>query len=455
MMNRLRIGRPRARVTLVAGLTTALAVPAILLAQTLETTFADLKGEVQWSTAGSTQWETASSNTVLHAGDRVRTAANSSARLAFYEGSTTDLVALTGVRIDALQPADTENQIKLSQTAGLIQAQVQDTAAVPVRFEVETPASNVRAPATTCPWVRVGSDGTTLVRNYRTGVRLPVAPQPVQQVVFQPILVPGVAGAPMPIAIPQLITVLKDMPLTQADDQPIIRCPSGSATTGSGTMPSLGADHDAGPLAGLATGRLVLASLGLGHDRARVLTQAAGTDLVVTNTAGTRVAAVTVPPGNETQIMPGQVPAAAGPIGTFAAQSAAQAMSAAAAQQASAAGAQASAAMSAAAAAGAQSAQAAAAGASFAQALAAQQLLSGLSQPPPAQTVVRPESSPTASPTRIVLTLLPTQSGTPTPTPTPTLTLTPTRTATPTLTLTPTSTPTLSLTILPGGAAFR
>ncbi len=419
-MDRLPIGRTRMRVTVVVALLAAFAVPALLLAQALEATFADLKGEVQWSAAGSTQWETASSNVVLHAGDRVRTGANSSARLAFYEGSTTDLAASTGVRVDTLQQADNENQVKLSQTAGLVQAQVQENAAVPARFEVETPASNVRAPATTCPWVRVGADGTTLVRNYRTGVRLPVAPQPVQQVVYQPILVPGVGGAPMPIAIPQLITVLKDIPLPQGDDQPLIRCPSGSAAAGS-TTASSAADHDTGPLAGLATGRLVLASLGRGPDRARVLAQATGTDLVVTNTGGARLASVTVPPGNETQIIPGQVPAPAGPIGTFAAQSAAQAMSAAAAQQASAAGAQASAAMSAAAAAGAQAAAQGALAAGFAQELAAQQLIAGLSQPTP----VRPELTVTVTPVRTVLTLLPTTTPTRTPTPSPTITPTP------------------------------
>ena len=67
-----------------------LAAPALLWAQALETTFADLKGEVQYSVAGSTQYQQADSNTVLHTGDRLRTLTNSSARLTFYEGSTTD-----------------------------------------------------------------------------------------------------------------------------------------------------------------------------------------------------------------------------------------------------------------------------------------------------------------------------------------------------------------------------
>ena len=88
-MNRL----PRSRGVprwLALVLVASLLAPSLVAAQAaLEATFADLKGEVEWSAAGSTQFQSASLNTVLHAGDRIRTAANSAARLAYFEGSAT------------------------------------------------------------------------------------------------------------------------------------------------------------------------------------------------------------------------------------------------------------------------------------------------------------------------------------------------------------------------------
>src|SRR5688500_5226183 len=107
----------RVRVLLVTLLVVAGGMPAILGAQALEAAFADLKGEVQWSPAGSTQWAAASANTVLHSGDRVRTSVNSSARLAFFEGSTVDLGATTGIRLDAVRQGDDESQVQVLQTA--------------------------------------------------------------------------------------------------------------------------------------------------------------------------------------------------------------------------------------------------------------------------------------------------------------------------------------------------
>jgi hypothetical protein len=378
-VKRPRSGRGASGLGLAALLIASLVLPALLTAQALEATFADLKGEVQWSAAGSTQWEAASGNTVLHAGDRVRTAANSSARLAFYEGSTTDLVALTGVRIDTLQQADNENQIKLSQTAGVTQAQVQEPAATTTRYQVETPASVASAPPSTCPWVRVGADGTTLVRNYRGGVRLAVAPQPVQQVIYSVVPIPGWGGIPIPVRVPQLVTVMQEIPVpSTADEQPLINCRFGSSAA---TVPGGETLASSAPLLGqLESGRLILASLHSSLNPPRVAAQGgASQDLTVTNTSGARTETVSVPPGNETQIAPGQPPSSPAPIGTFAALSAAQAASAAAAQEAAQAAGQATAAASAASAGAGISAAQGAMQAGIAQEFAAQQLINSLS----------------------------------------------------------------------------
>ncbi len=469
-MERSRSGRRISGLALAALLIANLILPALLTAQALEATFADLKGEVQWAAAGSTQWETASANTVLHTGDRVRTTANSSARLAFYEGSTTDLEAVTGVRIDALQQADNENQIKLTQTAGVTQAQVQEPAATTTRYQVETPASVASAPPSTCPWVRVGADGTTLVRNYRAGVRLAVAPQQVQQVVYSVAFVPGWGGIPIPVRIPQVITVTQEMPApTTADEQPLINCRFGTTAANAPDSELLAGDA---PLIGdLQVGRLMLASLQDQLSPSRVIGQLRSSqDLIVTNTSGARTETVSVPPGSETQVIPGQPPSPPAAIGTFAAQAAAQAASAAAQQAAQAAAAQAG-----------QTAQAAAAGASMSAAAAAAQTAfnqiaslanaNPLSVPPSptrGPATVAPVSTPTPTATRIpvllptasiTVTITPTVTGTttlsPTFTPTVTSTATPTPTATSTPTITPTATPTVIVTgdCIPAGAA--
>src|SRR5437762_10577958 len=144
-------------------LVASLLAPSLLAAQVaLEATFADLKGEVEWSPAGSTQFEAASLNTVLHAGDRIRTAANSAARLAYYEGSATQVGDTTEVRIDTLQQGTDQNLVRLTQQTGTTQGEVQQTGATATNYEVESPVSVTNAPPTTCPWVRIDADGCTL-----------------------------------------------------------------------------------------------------------------------------------------------------------------------------------------------------------------------------------------------------------------------------------------------------
>jgi hypothetical protein len=223
----------RLRPWVVAVWLASLAAPTVLLlAQGLEASLADVKGQVQVSRAGSSQYETADANTRLATGDRVRTLANSSARLAFFEGSTTDLAGLTAVRIDDQSQSDTQSSIRLLQAGGVSEAQVQQqTPDKPTIFQVESPASTVSASPATCPWTRVGPDGTTLVRNYWGGASSAVAPQDVKQVIYVPMFVPGVGGLPMPVQIPQLVTVYREMPPSTApDEQPLFRCPYGVPT---------------------------------------------------------------------------------------------------------------------------------------------------------------------------------------------------------------------------------
>jgi len=127
----------------------SLVLPALLPAQGLEATFADLKGEVEWSAAGSTQWEAASANTVLHAGDRVRTLGNSSARLAYFEGSATALAAATSIRIDEMRNEADLRLLRLTQETGATQGQVQEAGGIPTNYEVTSASAVMLAPPRT------------------------------------------------------------------------------------------------------------------------------------------------------------------------------------------------------------------------------------------------------------------------------------------------------------------
>jgi hypothetical protein len=389
----------RLRPWVVAVWLASLAAPTVLLlAQGLEASLADVKGQVQVSRAGSSQYETADANTRLATGDRVRTLANSSARLAFFEGSTTDLAGLTAVRIDDQSQSDTQSSIRLLQAGGVSEAQVQQqTPDKPTSYQVESPAAVASASvvASTCPWVQVGADGTTLVRNYSASVRLGVEPQPVLDVIWVPTFLPSPAG-PIPQMVPQLVTVMKELPVEETSaEQPLFDCPFGDQTIGSrdSSLTATFADAAPGEEGGyhLASaepyGAPLLGRLALAEAAARVEAQNLPYSITVQNTSGD-VQTVRVPRGQESQIQPGQPPAPPAPIGTFAAQSAAQSASANAMSQFQAASAQSQAqAGGAAAAAGAAAQSQAAMSQALAQAALQQQLLNQQqNQPAPPTT---------------------------------------------------------------------
>ena len=298
------MARRRVQVLLVTLLLVAGGMPAILGAQALEATFADLKGEVQWSPVGSTQWAAASANTVLHSGDRVRTSGNSSARLAFFDGSTAALGATTGIRLDAVRQVDNESQVQVLQTAGVTQAQVQQAPDKTTSYHVDTPAALVSAStlASTCPWVRVDANRTTLVRNYSSVVPAPVAASP--QAAAPPRrelrwvlgLVPGVMG-PILQPLPEIVSSDSDSPLRGVrQDQELAPCPFGDVPV-----------PEVGP--------------GVGEPTAP--TQTRPYAITVQNKAG-QIGTARIPRGEESEIRLGQPPSPPAPIGTYAAPAAVQ-----------------------------------------------------------------------------------------------------------------------------------
>jgi hypothetical protein len=320
-----------------------LLVPAtVLVAQGLEATLIDVKGEVEWSPAGATQWQRVGAATVVHTGDRLRTAENSAARLAYFEGSTTDLAASTGVRLDNLNQSADGTVIKLTQVSGTTQAQVQPSPAN-TNYQVESPAALASAPTTTCPWVRVGRDGTTMVRNYMNMPPLAVEPVAVQEIIYTTGWQFGPAGPRMgQQAI--LNTAIRAIPVPAGFDEPaLVNCPFGpptaglapdglaldaTTTTGSETAASL-----AGTIA-IAGATLEIGAGVPSGAAGRVLEQGGPPVITVQNTSGGQIAAVTLLPGYETQVVVGQPPSTPAPIGTHAAMAIAQGISTRAQNQA-------------------------------------------------------------------------------------------------------------------------
>jgi hypothetical protein len=204
----------------------SLVLPALLPAQGLEATFADLKGEVEWSAAGSSQWEAASANTVLHAGDRVRTLANSSARLAYFEGSATALAAGTAVRIEEMRDEGDLRLLRLTQESGVTQGQVQATAGIPTNYEVTSASAVMLAPPRTCPWVGIAPDRTTLVRNppITAPRRVATLEVPRLEYTWTSVWVPGPLG-PYQLVVPRPVVVPPVLPSSRsADTQALLAC---------------------------------------------------------------------------------------------------------------------------------------------------------------------------------------------------------------------------------------
>jgi hypothetical protein len=325
-------------------LVASLLAPSLVAAQAaLEATFADLKGEVEWSPAGSSQFQAASLNTVLHAGDRIRTAANSAARLAYFEGSATQLGDATEVRIDTLQQGADQNLVRLTQASGTSQGAVQQRPGVATSYQTETPVSVTEAPPMTCPWVRVDADGTTLVRNYQGAQPRGSITLDVPQLSYTTTFVPGPFG-PVPQLVPQPTTTSMTVPAgSPMNLQALSDCPFGdqagdvpgvgavasaesarvantgtssparllqlSADSGSAAAPLSGADSGPSSARGAAVTDPALAA------RPVAQAQGGGRNLRVRNTAGDRIETVTVAPGEETRVRPGLPPDRPLPIG--------------------------------------------------------------------------------------------------------------------------------------------
>jgi ferric-dicitrate binding protein FerR (iron transport regulator) len=123
-----------------------------------------LSGSVTVLPTGSTTWTEAHVGMNLTSGDRLRTGANSSALITFFEGSTIELESDTEVGIEELTTSlETQSTtIGLEQTLGKTRSRVEKLIDPASRYEITTPSGSAVVRGTEFT-VEVFLDGTTVV----------------------------------------------------------------------------------------------------------------------------------------------------------------------------------------------------------------------------------------------------------------------------------------------------
>jgi hypothetical protein len=123
-----------------------------------------VSGAVEILPANGDTWRLASVGERVEAGDRIRTGALSTARLVFFEGSTTDLMASTEVAVTQVsaRPEGSDKIIALHQWLGQTYSRVEQLSDRASRFEIETPTAVAGVRGTEFAIV-VEGDGTTSV----------------------------------------------------------------------------------------------------------------------------------------------------------------------------------------------------------------------------------------------------------------------------------------------------
>jgi hypothetical protein len=126
----------------VAGLS-LLPWPGKTVAQTA--TLTQVSGVVEVMAAGSDTWQPVSVGVQVETGDRIRTRSLSNATLAFFDGSTVGMGAVTEMAfVEMSSRRDGSNRvIALYQQLGQAHSRVQSLPDLASRFEIETPAADV------------------------------------------------------------------------------------------------------------------------------------------------------------------------------------------------------------------------------------------------------------------------------------------------------------------------
>jgi hypothetical protein len=123
-----------------------------------------VSGAVEILPANGDTWRLASVGERVETGDRIRTGSLSTARLVFFEGSTTDLMASTEVAVTQVSARreGSDKIIALHQWLGRTYSCVQQLSGRASRFEIETPTAVAGVRGTEFI-IAVEGDGTTSV----------------------------------------------------------------------------------------------------------------------------------------------------------------------------------------------------------------------------------------------------------------------------------------------------
>jgi hypothetical protein len=122
-----------------------------------------VEGDVQIRRAGTTDWTKAELRVTLSGMDVVKTGADSSGSITFFDGSVIDLNPDTQVEIRELVRGKTTS-IRLKQEIGETLSRVKKLVDPASRYEIETPVA-IAAVRGSQMRVTVGPDGTTTVQN--------------------------------------------------------------------------------------------------------------------------------------------------------------------------------------------------------------------------------------------------------------------------------------------------
>jgi hypothetical protein len=125
-----------------------------------------IKGNVSIEKAGSTVWNAGKEGTTLLTGDNIKTDADATATITFFDGSTIDLNGGTEISLDELlaKSATTPKTIKIGQKIGETGSSIIKLVDPASRYEIDT-QSGVAAVRGSKMVVQVVSDGTTSVYN--------------------------------------------------------------------------------------------------------------------------------------------------------------------------------------------------------------------------------------------------------------------------------------------------
>ncbi|NIV29818.1 MAG: hypothetical protein GWN58_10020, partial [Anaerolineae bacterium] len=123
-----------------------------------------VSGMVEILSANGDTWRLASVGDRVEAGDRIRTSSHSTARLVFFEGSTTDLMPSTEVAFIqvSVRREGSDRIIALHQRLGRTYSRVQQLSDATSHFEIKTPTAIAGVRGTEFAIV-VEDDGTTSV----------------------------------------------------------------------------------------------------------------------------------------------------------------------------------------------------------------------------------------------------------------------------------------------------